>query len=186
MAYQNGVTPTRYRGPAARRTSKAARILRSTVITLAAAPGVVPESGPAQSATRAHSPRLAATLRQRVSTDANHGAPEVVAQIADANEPGYRHARLSSQRRLHRGCLAIARVRRPNTSPAAIRRPRPPTTIVTWWGLAAKPLEYTIGTPPDGAPPGREPSVAARISRTPGWTAGPVTMTNPSLARRWW
>ena len=93
-AYQNGVTPKRATVGPVRRTSKAARILLITVITLATVLGCGPEPGPAQSATP--STRAGDLAATRVSTDAMMAHLRSLQQIADANDgnratgtPGY-------------------------------------------------------------------------------------------------
>ena len=71
---------------------------------------------------------------------------------------------------LRRSCLAIARgltSKRPSSN-SGCRSPTRPTVTVGGANFAAKPLEYTIGTPPDGV---TGPLVAARVEDTPGCTA---------------
>ena len=172
-AYQNGVTPKRATVGPVRRTSKAARILLITVITLATVLGCGPESGPAQSATPSTRPGdLAATLRQRVSTDAMMAHLRSLQQIADANDgnratgtPGYQASvdYIADALRSHGFDV--------QTPEFDLRLPfaDPPTVTIGDVNFAAKPLEYTIGTPPDGV---TGPLVAARVEDTPGCTAG--------------
>ena len=100
------------------------------------------------------------------------GAPEVVAtdRRRQRRQPGYRHARLSGTVRRHRE-LGL-RHRSFSSSRSRIsdfHRPIPYTVTIGDVNFAAKPLEYTIGTPPDGV---TGPLVAARVEDTPGCTAG--------------
>jgi Zn-dependent M28 family amino/carboxypeptidase len=156
-----------------RRTSKAVRLLLITVITLATVLGCGRESGPAQSAapsTRAGD--LAAMLGQRVSTDAMMAHLKSLQQIADANggnratgTPGYQASvdYIANALRSHGFDV--------QTPEFDLRLPfaDPPTVTIGGVNFAAKPLEYTIGTPPDGV---TGPLVGARVEDSPGCTAG--------------
>ena len=108
---------------------------------------------------------------KRVTADAMMAHLTKLQEIADAND-GNRAlgtAGLRRQRRLRRGCAAGQGLRRSDPrvrGASAVRR----GTGVTVGGatVAAKPLEFTIGTPPQGV---TGPLVAARVEDSPGCTA---------------
>ena len=110
-------------------------------------------------------------LRQRVSTDAMMAHLRSLQQIADANDgnratgtPGYQASvdYIADALRSHGFDV--------QTPEFDLRLPfaDPPTVTIGGANFAAKPLEYTIGTPPDGV---TGPLVAARVEDTPGCTA---------------
>ena len=111
-------------------------------------------------------------LRQRVSTDAMMAHLRSLQQIADANDgnratgtPGYQASvdYIADALRSHGFDV--------HTPEFDLRLPfaDPPAVTIGGVNFAAKPLEYTIGTPPDGV---TGPLVAARVEDTPGCTAG--------------
>ena len=167
----NDVTSKRATVGAMRRTPKAARLLLICVITLATVIGCRSESGPAQSSTAStRAEDFAATLRQRVTGDAMMVHLRSLQQIADANDGN----RASGTPGYQASVDYVADVLRSKgfdvqTPEFELRLPfaDPPTVTVGGVNFAAKPLEYTIGTPPDGV---TGPLLAARVEDTPGCT----------------
>ena len=110
-------------------------------------------------------------LRQRVTTDAMIAHLRSLQQIADANDanraagtPGYQASVDYIAHALRSQGFDV------QTPQFELRLPfaDPPAVTVSGANFAAKPLEYTIGTPPDGV---TGPLVAARVEDTPGCTA---------------
>jgi Zn-dependent M28 family amino/carboxypeptidase len=156
-----------------RRTSTAARLLLIAVITMATVMGCRPASGPAQSSTPStRAPNFAAMLRDRVTTDAMMVHLRSLQQIADAHDgnrasgtPGYQGSVDYIADALRAQGFDV------QTPEFQLRLPfaDAPTLTVGAVSFAAKPLEYTVGTPPDGV---TGPLVGARVEDTPGCTAG--------------
>jgi Zn-dependent M28 family amino/carboxypeptidase len=142
------------------------------VITLATVIGCRPDSGPAQSSTPSTpAGDFAAKLRQRVTTNAMMVHLRSLQQIADANDgnrasgtPGYQASVDYIANALRSQGFDV------QTPEFELRVPfaDPPTVTVGGANVAAKPLEYTIGTPPNGV---TGPLVSARVEDTPGCTA---------------
>jgi Zn-dependent M28 family amino/carboxypeptidase len=111
-------------------------------------------------------------LRQRVTTDAMMVHLRSLQQIADANDgnrasgtPGYQASVDYIANALRSQGFDV------QTPEFELRLPfaDPPTVTVGGANFAAKPLEYTIGTPPDGV---TGPLVGARVGDSPGCTVG--------------
>ncbi|MDT5300383.1 MAG: hypothetical protein QOG79_3625, partial [Mycobacterium sp.] len=114
---------------------------------------------------------MAGTLKQRVSTDAVMAHLTKLQQIADANDgnraagtPGYEASVDYVADALRSKGFDV------QVPEFEVRLPfaDPPTVTVGGTNVAAKPLEYTVGTPQDGV---RGPLVPARVEDTPGCTA---------------
>ena len=142
------------------------------MITLAAVIACGSQSRPAQSGA-AGSPAgdFAATLRQRVTAEEMMVHLRSLQQIADANDGN----RASGTPGYQASVDYVAHVLRSKgfdvqTPEFDLRLPfaDAPTVTVGGANFAAKALEYTIGTPPDGV---TGPLVAARVEDTPGCTA---------------
>jgi Zn-dependent M28 family amino/carboxypeptidase len=110
--------------------------------------------------------------RQRVTTDAMMVHLRSLQRIADANDgnrasgtPGYQASVDYIADALRSKGFDV------QTPEFELRLPfaDPPTVTVGGANFAAKPLEYTIGTRPDGV---TGPLVGARVEDTPGCTAG--------------
>jgi Zn-dependent M28 family amino/carboxypeptidase len=146
--------------------------LLAAVITLATLSGCGRESRPAEPSTpTSQAADFAGTLKQRVSTDAVMAHLAKLQEIADANggnraagTPGYEASvdYIADTLRSKGFDVQIPEFE--------LRLPfaDPPTVTVGGTNVAAKPLEYTVGTPPDGV---RGPLVPARVEDTPGCTA---------------
>jgi Zn-dependent M28 family amino/carboxypeptidase len=153
-------------------TSKAARILLISLITMAAVIACRSESRPAQSsAASSHAGGFAATLRQRVTAEEMMVHLRSLQHIADANDgnrasgtPGYQASVDYVAHVLQSKGFDV------QTPEFELRLPFADAPVVTVGGanFAAKALEYTIGTPPDGV---TGPLVAAGVEDTPGCTA---------------
>ena len=132
---------------------------------------MVPSPGRRSPAPRARAGDFAATLRQRVTGDAMMVHLRSLQQIADANDGN----RASGTPGYQASVDYVAHVLRSKgfdvqTPEFELRLPfaDAPTVTVGGANFAAKPLEYTIGTPPDGV---TGPLLAARVEDTPGCTA---------------
>ncbi|MBB5163870.1 Zn-dependent M28 family amino/carboxypeptidase [Mycobacterium sp. AZCC_0083] len=154
------------------RTSKAIAVSLAAVITLAMLNGCGRETQPAEPSTpTSQASGFAGTLEQRVSTDAVMAHLTKLQQIADANggnraagTPGYEASvdYIADTLRSKGFDVQIPEFE--------LRLPfaDPPTLTVGGTIVDSKPLEYTVGTPPDGV---RGPLVPARVEDTPGCTA---------------
>jgi Zn-dependent M28 family amino/carboxypeptidase len=114
---------------------------------------------------------FAGTLKQRLSADAVMAHLTKLQQIADANggnraagTPGYEASVDYVADTLRSKGFDV------QTPEFELRLPfaDPPNVTVGGTVVDAKPLEYTVGTPPDGV---RGPLVPARVEDTPGCTA---------------
>jgi Zn-dependent M28 family amino/carboxypeptidase len=146
--------------------------LLAAVITLATLSGCGRESRPAEPSTpTSQAADFAGTLQQRVSTDAVMAHLAKLQEIADANggnraagTPGYEASVDYIADTLRSKGFDVQLPEFELRLPFA----DPPTVTVGGTNVAAKPLEYTVGTPPDGV---RGPLVPARVEDTPGCTA---------------
>jgi Zn-dependent M28 family amino/carboxypeptidase len=150
-------------------TSKAIAVSLAAVIMLT---GCGHETRPAEpSAPTSQATDFAGTLKQRLSTDAVMAHLTKLQQIADANggnraagTPGYEASVDYVADTLRSKGFDV------QTPEFELRLPfaDPPNVTVGGTVVDAKPLEYTVGTPPDGV---RGPLVPARVEDTPGCTA---------------
>ena len=129
---------------------------------------------PARLRTRppARPPNSRRRCAKKVTVDAMMGAPDETAgdRRRARRQPRDGHPRLRRQRRLRRRTHCGTRdstCRRPN-SRCACRSPTIRSSRVGGATIEAKPLQFTIGTPPDGV---SGPLVAARVEDSPGCTA---------------
>ena len=137
---------------------------------MSAKPQAAPPAPPAVASSAATD--FAAMMRQRVTADAMMAHLTKLQEIADANDgnralgtPGY-----DASVRVRRRCAAGQRVStfRRRSSRFACHSPRSPSSPSAATTIAAKPLEWTVGTPPQGV---TGPLVAARVEDSPGCTA---------------
>jgi Zn-dependent M28 family amino/carboxypeptidase len=153
-------------------TSKTLAVALAIVITLAMLSGCGSDSQPAQPSTPTfQATDLAGSLKQRLSADAVMAHLTKLQQIADANggnraagTPGYEASVDYVADTLRSKGFDV------QIPEFELRMPfaDPPTVTVAGTVVDAKPLEYTVGTPPDGV---RGPLVPARVEDTPGCTA---------------
>lgn len=153
-------------------TSKTISVSLAAVTALAMLSGCGGETRSAEPSTPTpQATDLAGTLTQRVSTDAVMAHLTKLQQIADANggnraagTPGYDASvdYVADTLRAKGFDVQIPEFE--------LRLPFADAPAVTVGGadVNAKPLEYTVGTPPDGV---RGPLVPARVEDTPGCTA---------------
>jgi Zn-dependent M28 family amino/carboxypeptidase len=153
-------------------TPKSIAVVLAAVTALAMVSGCARESQPAQpSAPTLQASDFAGTLKDRVSTDAVMAHLTKLQQIADANggnraagTPGYDASvdYVADTLRAKGFDVQIPEFE--------LRLPFADAPAVTVGGndVDAKPLEYTVGTPPEGV---RGPLVPARVEATPGCTA---------------
>ena len=148
----------------------AVSVLLTVAVVIAALSGCGRQPQPASSPTTAATD-FAAMLRQRVSVDGMMAHLTKLQEIADANNgnraigtPGYEASVSYVADALRAKGFDVSLPEFELSLPFA----DPPEVTVGGAPVAAKPLEYTIGTPPQGV---TGPLVAARVDDTPGCTA---------------
>jgi Zn-dependent M28 family amino/carboxypeptidase len=151
--------------------AKATAAALVAAVTTAAMSGCSDRSGPAQPTAVMHAADYATAMRERVTTDGMMSHLSRLQAIADAHEgnravgtPGYEASADYVADALRSKGFDV------ETPEFELKFPfaDPPVVTVGGSGVAAKPLEYTIGTAPQGV---TGPLLPARVEDSPGCTA---------------